>query len=159
MPRESLLMHMVMTQAMHHDHFLTIHWRLHSLTLYFSLPHIRLLFWLSYTLEGLNKTQFYKDDTVVITTTGETTTAEAYVSEFFLDWHYSNVGYDVMALLIFIVALRSVRTNSVFIFVDQILLIKSLIITNKMINFFIQFRQDWDLYVSSLLETWEEIGN
>jgi hypothetical protein len=64
---------------------------------------------LSYTLEGLNKTQFYKDDTVVITTTGQTTTAEAYVSEFFLDWHYSNVGYDVMALLIFIVVLRSDR--------------------------------------------------
>ena len=60
----------------------------------------------SYTLEGLNKTQFYKDDTVVITTNGETTTAEAFISEFFLDWHYSNVGYDVMALFIFIVSLR-----------------------------------------------------
>jgi hypothetical protein len=59
-----------------------------------------------YALEGLNVTQFHGDTTVVTTTTGVVTTAEAYIKGFYLDWHYSNAGYDVMALLIFIVALR-----------------------------------------------------
>lgn len=61
-----------------------------------------------YALEGLNVTQFYEDNTVVITTSGDVTTATKYISDFYQDWHYSNVGYDVMALLIFIVALRCV---------------------------------------------------
>ena len=60
----------------------------------------------SYALEGLNMTQFYQDTTPVTTTTGVVMTAEAYINSFYTDWHYSNVGYDVMALLIFIVALR-----------------------------------------------------
>ena len=98
------------------------HTKAHSHTLAPSLPfsHFLPVSFLSssfsYTLEGLNKTQFYEDNTVVITTTGQTTTAEAYVSEFFLDWHYSNVGYDVMALLIFIVVLRYVRAIIVIYF-------------------------------------------
>ena len=60
----------------------------------------------SYALEGLNMTQFYRDRTPVMTTTGRLTTAEAYMNGFYQDWHYSNRGYDVMALIIFIVALR-----------------------------------------------------
>ena len=51
-------------------------------------------------------TQFYGDNTVLTTRAGLVTTAEAYINGFYLEWHYSNVGYDVMALLIFIVALR-----------------------------------------------------
>ena len=51
-------------------------------------------------------TQFYGDTTVVVTTTGQLTTAEAYMNNFYQEWHYSSRGYDVMALLIFIVALR-----------------------------------------------------
>ena len=75
-----------------------------------------------YALEGLNVTQFYEDNTVVVTTSGEVTTATAYISKFYQDWHYSNVGYDVMALLIFIVALRCV-TLTISICYDSLLVV------------------------------------
>jgi len=59
-----------------------------------------------YALEGINFTQFHNDRTEVTLTTGQKTTAEEYIADFYPDWSYDNRYYDVLALFIFITVLR-----------------------------------------------------
>eukprot|EP00903_Cladosiphon_okamuranus_P018818 g17309.t1 len=65
---------------------------------------------LHYVVEGMSTTQFRNDDTGITTATGpagQPTTAEAFVNDFFGgEYKYSNRWYDVMGLIIFIVAAR-----------------------------------------------------
>lgn len=68
------------------------------------------MYWLDplhYALEGLVTTQFYKDNTQV-SITGSTATLSAtnFVEMFYPDWDYSHRGLDIMALFLFIIALR-----------------------------------------------------
>jgi hypothetical protein len=64
------------------------------------------MYWLNpvhYTLEGLITTQFLGDNTEIKLLDGSTTTAEIYISDYqYKTWKYENVGYDVMALCLFI---------------------------------------------------------
>lgn len=64
---------------------------------------------LHYTLEGILLTQFHDNDNVILEIDGvTTTTVSAYTSEFFGGkYKYGNRGYDIMALLLFIVAFRA----------------------------------------------------
>ena len=67
------------------------------------------MYWLNplhYALEGLNMTQFHNDHTVITTLSGQTTTAEIFINEFFSTWSYNHRWLDVMALILFIVSLR-----------------------------------------------------
>jgi hypothetical protein len=64
------------------------------------------LYWLDplhYLLEGLISSQFHDDTTKIKTMDGTQTTAESYIADVqFSRWSYSHVGYDVLALGIFI---------------------------------------------------------
>jgi hypothetical protein len=64
------------------------------------------LYWLDplhYLLEGLISSQFHDDTTKIKTMDGTQTTAEAYITDVqFSRWSYAHVGYDVLALGIFI---------------------------------------------------------
>ena len=68
------------------------------------------VYWLNplhYALEAITVTQFNKDATVIsITGTLESMTASSFVQLFFTEWKYSHRGYDVLALLLFILVLR-----------------------------------------------------
>lgn len=68
------------------------------------------MYWLNplhYALEGLLVTQFHRDDTLItITGTEFTTTASSFIQDFYQDWKYERRGYDVMALLLFILFFR-----------------------------------------------------
>ena len=68
------------------------------------------MYWLDplhYALEGLVVTQFNRDSTpIAITGTTDVVTASTYVADFYSDWHYATRGYDIMALFLFIIALR-----------------------------------------------------
>ena len=68
------------------------------------------VYWLDplhYATEGIVVTQFYQDDTpITITATGQVVTAEVFVKQFYAEWSYKHRGYDVLALLLFIVGLR-----------------------------------------------------
>ena len=68
------------------------------------------MYWLDplhYALEGLVTTQFYKDNTqVTVTGVPGTVSASSYVEMFYPDWDYSHRGLDIMALFLFIIALR-----------------------------------------------------
>ena len=69
------------------------------------------MYWLNplhYALEGLNMTQFHDDNTKITTLSGQTTTAEIFIGEFFSTWSYSHRWLDVMALILFIGSLRYV---------------------------------------------------
>jgi len=70
------------------------------------------MYWLNplhYILEGLIVTQFHRDGTQInITGTTDIVTANTYVADFYSDWHYSARGYDILALGLFIIALRYV---------------------------------------------------
>lgn len=58
---------------------------------------------LHYALEGLITTQFRGDDTMITTLTGQVMTAETFITqEQFSTWKYDNVGFDVLALCIFL---------------------------------------------------------
>ncbi len=66
-------------------------------------------YWLSplhYALEGITVTQFHGDSTIIVTSTGQKTTAEEFIAAFYSDWSYKHRGYDAMALFIFIIGLR-----------------------------------------------------
>jgi ABC-type multidrug transport system permease subunit len=74
------------------------------------------MYWLDplhYVLEGLVGTQFNRDNTV-ITITGSpiTTTASNYVRNFYTEFRYEHRGYDVLALVLFILAFRYVHYAS-----------------------------------------------
>ena len=67
------------------------------------------LYWLNplhYALEGLFTTQFHNDDTKIVTVTGIPTTAEKFMASYYEDWKYENRFWDLIALLLFIAALR-----------------------------------------------------
>lgn len=68
------------------------------------------MYWLDplhYALEGLVTTQFYKDTTpVTVTGMPGTMPAGDFVAMFYPDWQYSHRGLDIMALFLFIIALR-----------------------------------------------------
>jgi hypothetical protein len=76
------------------------------------------MYWLDplhYALEGLVTTQFNRDHTVVtITGSPLTTTASQYVESFYSEMRYSHRGLDVLALLLFMVALRYVPVLSLY---------------------------------------------
>ncbi|CAM9737972.1 unnamed protein product [Ascophyllum nodosum] len=62
---------------------------------------------LHYTIEVMATTQFRNDDRQVLTATGEVETAEDWVNDFFGgEYKYSNRWYDVMGMVIFILAVR-----------------------------------------------------
>ncbi len=72
-------------------------------------PFWMFLYWINplhYALEGITVTQFYNDDTPIETYSGNSVTAEEVISEYYSTWKYAHRGYNVMALLIFIVLLR-----------------------------------------------------
>lgn len=64
------------------------------------------MYWLDplhYALEGLITSQFHQDDTPITTMNGAIMTAEEYIAQVqFPSWSYDNIGYDVLALCIFI---------------------------------------------------------
>ncbi len=64
------------------------------------------MYWLNplhYAIEGLIMSQFKDDTTSITTLTGDTTTAEDYITEVrFSTWSYDHIGYDAMALCLFI---------------------------------------------------------
>jgi len=66
------------------------------------------MYWLNplhYALEGLIMSQFKDDTTPIRTLTGQIMTAEDFMtSEEFSTWTYDHVGYDVLALCLFILA-------------------------------------------------------
>ena len=66
------------------------------------------MYWLNpvhYALEGLIMSQFKDDTTPITTLAGDITTAEDYMTEDrFSTWSYDHIGYDVMALCLFISA-------------------------------------------------------
>lgn len=67
------------------------------------------MYWLNplhYTLEGLIMTQFHDDNTLIRLSNGVKVTAETYITQYYDGWNYDNVGYDVLALVIFILFLR-----------------------------------------------------
>ncbi len=68
------------------------------------------MYWLDplhYVLEGLISTQFNQDHTEVsITGSQMTTTADSFVKSFYGEWRYETRGFDIMALCLFIIALR-----------------------------------------------------
>ena len=62
---------------------------------------------LHYAIEGIVTTQFKGDHSIVsVVGSTEVTTAQGFVAEFYPDWRYESRGYDIMALCIFIIALR-----------------------------------------------------
>lgn len=66
-------------------------------------------YWISpmhYAFEGIVMTQFHDDHTVVTTFTGGKTTAEAFISEFYSAYKYSNRGQSVLALVVISLILR-----------------------------------------------------
>lgn len=67
------------------------------------------VYWLSplhYAFEAHIFVQSHGDTTIVTTLTGKLITAESFYPTVYQDWSYSNRGFDVMALVLFIVALR-----------------------------------------------------
>ena len=64
------------------------------------------MYWLNplhYALEGLITSQFHDDTTMITLANGSVMTSEAYIEEVqFSTWKYSHVGYDVLALCIFV---------------------------------------------------------
>ncbi len=64
------------------------------------------MYWLNplhYALEGLIMSQFHGDNTEITTLNGEVMTAEDYMDgELFSTWSYNHMGYDVLALCIYI---------------------------------------------------------
>eukprot|EP01040_Poterioochromonas_malhamensis_P003189 gene3189-3400_t len=64
------------------------------------------MYWLNplhYAFEGLTLTQFNDDTTLISTLTGDITTAEDYIFNVrFTTWSYDHVGYDVLALCLYI---------------------------------------------------------
>lgn len=64
------------------------------------------MYWLNplhYAFEGLTLTQFNDDTTTISTLTGDITTAEEYIFNVrFTTWSYDHVGYDVLALCLYI---------------------------------------------------------
>lgn len=64
------------------------------------------MYWLDplhYALEGLITTQFHQDSTAIRTMDGTIMTAEDYIQHVhFPSWNYDHVGYDVLALCLFI---------------------------------------------------------
>lgn len=64
------------------------------------------MYWLDplhYTLESLIMSQFHGDTTKITTADGSITTAEAYIDDVqFSKWSYGHIGFDVLALFIFI---------------------------------------------------------
>jgi hypothetical protein len=73
------------------------------------------MYWLDplhYALEGINTTQFNRDDTIIsITGTQYTTTASAYVEAFYSEWRYRHRGLDILALCLFIIFFRYKHTG------------------------------------------------
>lgn len=72
-------------------------------------PFWTFMYWLDplhYALEGINMTQFHLDNTLVTSTDGITTTAEAYISTYFSTWRYENVNRDVLILCMYIIFLK-----------------------------------------------------
>jgi ABC-type multidrug transport system ATPase subunit/ABC-type multidrug transport system permease subunit len=65
------------------------------------------MYWLDplhYALEGLITSQFHDDTSPITTMNGNTTTAENYIQDIqFPSWNYSSIGFDVLALCLFIV--------------------------------------------------------
>jgi ABC-type multidrug transport system permease subunit len=67
------------------------------------------LYWLDplhYALQGLTMTQFHGDTTTITNIDGTTTTAEAFIGNYFASWEYSQLGNDIVALVMFIVFFR-----------------------------------------------------
>lgn len=66
------------------------------------------MYWLDplhYTLEGLISSQFHGDTTPIRTMNDAITTAEGYVQTvLFPAWKYESIGYDALALCLFIFA-------------------------------------------------------
>lgn len=64
------------------------------------------MYWINplhYALEGLISSQFHGDDTKITTMNGVVVTAEAYIRDYqFTNWSYDHIGFDVLALGIFI---------------------------------------------------------
>ena len=64
------------------------------------------MYWLDplhYALEGLIMSQFHGDTSPITTMDGSVMTAEDYIQNVqFPAWNYSNIGYDVLALCLFI---------------------------------------------------------
>ena len=63
------------------------------------------MYWINplhYALEGLIMSQFHGDTTMIQIMDGSLVTAEQYITGYqFTTWSYSHVGYDVLALGIF----------------------------------------------------------
>jgi len=66
---------------------------------------------LHYALEGLVVTQFHRDDTPVTLLSGVRTTAEKFIEQYYEKWSYDHWGFDVLALFLFIIALRYARAR------------------------------------------------
>jgi ABC-type multidrug transport system permease subunit len=64
------------------------------------------MYWMNplhYALEGLITSQFHGDTTKITMMDGSITTAEDYITNYqFTTWRYSHIGFDVLALGIFI---------------------------------------------------------
>ena len=68
---------------------------------------------MTYAFEGLVTTQFNRDHTMItVTGTTDVMTAQSYVQDFYSDWRYSSRGYDLMALVLFIIVFRYVISLS-----------------------------------------------
>lgn len=65
------------------------------------------MYWLNplhYALEGLISAMFRGDSTPIVMLNQESTTAESYIRDYqFTSWSYGHIGYDVLALGIFII--------------------------------------------------------
>ena len=68
------------------------------------------MYWLDplhYAIEGLVVTQFNGDETIItITGSPVKVTASKFVEMFYSEWEYRHRGYDILALCLFIIALR-----------------------------------------------------
>ncbi len=87
------------------------------------------MYWLDplhYAIEGLVTTQFNRDSTpVTVTGLAAPIPASLFVEQFYPDWDYSHRGLDIMALCLFIFALRygwRVTCGKLFYLVKLILL-------------------------------------
>lgn len=70
-------------------------------------PFWRFAYWANpfhYTLEAVITTQFHQADDLVTLLNGKQVTVGALIIHAFPDWHYSNVPFDILALVLFVVS-------------------------------------------------------
>lgn len=72
-------------------------------------PFWTFMYWLNplhYSLEGLIMSQFHDDNTIITLSNGYKTTAEAFVDNVYDSWSYGHLGYDALALILFMLLIR-----------------------------------------------------